>query len=76
VKDAGNDATLMSESQRRYLFRLLAAQGLISEAAHTRLKEHFKVDSLTKVMKSEATVLIDRILNGFKVGETDRRDQQ
>lgn len=76
AKETGNITVAMSESQRRYLFRLLAAQGLVAEAAHTRLKEYFKVDSLTKVMKSEATVLIDRILNGFKVGETNGRDQQ
>lgn len=76
VKDASNAAALMSESQRRYLFRLLAAQGLISEAAHTRLKEVLGVDSLTKVSKAKATELIDRILNGFTVGETDGRAQQ
>jgi hypothetical protein len=76
VKDAVGAAALMSESQRRYLFRLLAAQGLIAEAAHTRLKELFGVDSLTKVAKAKATELIDRILNGFKVGETGGRAQQ
>jgi len=76
VKNASNATALMSESQRRYLFRLVAAQGLIAEAAHTRLKEYFKVDSLTKVTKAMATELIDRILNGFKVGETNGRAQQ
>jgi hypothetical protein len=75
VKDTGNVTVMMSESQRRYLFRLLAAQGLVAEAAHTRLKEYFAVDSLTKVTKPKATELIDRILNGFKVGESSGRAQ-
>lgn len=76
VKDAGAVTVFMSESQRRYLFRLVAAQGLIAEAAHTRLKEVLGVDSLTKVTKAKATELIDRILNGFKVGESSGRAQQ
>ena len=76
VKTADSATVMMSESQRRYLFRLVAAQGLIAEAAHTRLKEYFAVDSLLKVPKAKATELIDRILNGYKVGETNGRDQQ
>jgi hypothetical protein len=54
---------LMSEAQRRYLFRLVAGQGLQGEAAEQYLHELFEVDSLTKVTKSEATALIDRLLN-------------
>jgi len=76
VKTADNPNALMSESQRRYLFRLLAAQGLIAQAAHVRLQELLGVESLTQATKSKATELIDRILNGFKVGETSGRDQR
>jgi hypothetical protein len=76
AKDAVSASVLMSESQRRYLFRLLAAQGLIAEAAHLRLKELFAVDSLLLVTKAKATELIDRIITGFKVGEPGGRTQQ
>ena len=58
----GSAADLMSEAQRRYLFRLLAGQGLNSEAAHEHLLDAFKVDSLSKVTKAAATRLIDSIL--------------
>lgn len=75
VKDAGSTATVMSESQRRYLFRLLAAQGLVAQAAHVRLHELLGVESLKDATKAKATELIDRILNGFKVGESNGRAQ-
>ena len=59
---SGPAADLMSEAQRRYLFRLLAGQGLDAEAAHEHLLEQFRVDSLGKVTKAAATRLIDAIL--------------
>jgi hypothetical protein len=52
----------MSEAQRRYLFRLLAAQGVTGENAHQALKETFGVDSLSKVTKADATREIDQLL--------------
>jgi hypothetical protein len=54
---------LMSEAQRRYLFRIVAGQGLQGETAEQYLHELFEVDSLTKVTKAEATAMIDRLLN-------------
>jgi hypothetical protein len=60
---AGNGAALMTEAQRRYLFRILAGQGLQGDVAHDRLKELFDVPSLSVVTKSEATSVIDRLLN-------------
>ena len=41
-----------------------------------RLQELLGVESLTQATKAKATELIDRILNGFKVGETSGRDQR
>ena len=76
VKDTGSPAALMSESQRRYLFRLLAAQGLLAQAAHVRLHELLGVESLKDATKAKATELIDRILNGFKVGDPGGHAQQ
>ncbi len=54
----------MSEAQRRYLFRILAGQGVAGDVAHEYLKELFAVESLTDVGKNDATAMIDRLLNG------------
>jgi hypothetical protein len=54
----------MTEAQRRYLFRLLAAQGIHGQAAHDHLKQAFLVESLADIGKSEAAQMIDRLLNG------------
>lgn len=62
----GNGA-LMTEAQRRYLFRILAGQGIDSEAAHEFLKEHFGVSSLAQVTKAQATAAIDELLRGEEV---------
>jgi hypothetical protein len=64
---SGNGAP-MTEAQRRYLFRLLAGDGLTGEAAHERLKELFKVESLKNAKKTDATALIDRLVNKEKEG--------
>jgi hypothetical protein len=53
--------TPMTESQRRYLFRLLAGRGLQGEAAHDYLLGQLKVDSLAKVSRIAATKLIDEL---------------
>jgi len=67
-KPGGNgDEALMTEAQRRYLFRLLAGQGLEGEAAQEFLKEHLDVSSLKEVTKAQATRAIDRLLKGEEV---------
>lgn len=62
----GNGA-MMTEAQRRYLFRILAGQGIDNEAAHEHLKEHFGVPSLAQVTKAQATAAIDELLKGEEV---------
>jgi hypothetical protein len=61
----------MSESQRRYLFRLMATKGYVAEAAEVKLKELLKVEVLTDATKSQATVLIDQLIreNAIKVSD-------
>jgi len=59
-----NGVPSMSEAQRRYLFRLLAGQGLQGEDAHEHLKTLFGVESLKGVSKGDASELIDRLVNG------------
>jgi hypothetical protein len=58
----------MTESQRRYLFRLLAGQGLQGPAAHEYLVGHFGVESLEAVPKAAATALIDELLGASEKG--------
>ncbi len=52
----------MTEGQRRYLFRLLAGQGLRQGAAEEHLKEVFAVRALSEVSKAAAGEMIDRLL--------------
>lgn len=52
----------MSEAQRRYLFRLMAAQGVTGEAAHESLKSLFRVGNLAQVNKMDATRANDQLL--------------
>src|SRR4029079_12947278 len=53
---------LMTEGQRRYLFRLMATRGLVKEAAEETLKDLLRVDTLAETTKLKASELIDRFL--------------
>ncbi len=68
---AGNGA-LMTEAQRRYLFRILAGQGLQSDAAHEYLQDYLGVASLKEVTKLQATQAIDRLLKEVPDGAAQR----
>ncbi len=64
-KNAGNgsqNAELMTEAQRRYLFRILAEQGIEGDAAFEKLKSIFDVDALKKVSKRDASRMIEQLL--------------
>ena len=50
-----NDGELMTEPQRRYLFRLLAAQGVEGNAAERHLQEYFRVRQLKEVTRQAAS---------------------
>jgi len=54
--------SLMTDAQKRYLFRILAEKGMEADKAHQHLKEIFGVDSLQEVGKSEASKMIERLL--------------
>jgi len=60
--------SLMSEAQRRYLFRLLAGQGVQGDAALDYLKGHFGVEELAEVSKPAATTLIDELVGDSSKG--------
>jgi len=72
VPGAGNGNDTMTEAQRRYLFRILAGQGIQGEAAHEYLKDQLGVDELAQVTKTDATALIDRLLTGPPEGSPAR----
>jgi len=62
---AGNASTnesSMTDAQKRYLFRILAEQGLEGDKAHEHLKALFGVDSLQEVSKTEASRMIEHLL--------------
>lgn len=68
-----NSESLMTDAQKRYLFRLLAEQGKEGEEAHEHLKDYFKVKTLREVTKFEASAAIEHFLAEPKGGEDDDR---
>ncbi len=65
----------MTESQRRYLFRILAGWGYHGDAALEFLKDKLGVTSVSGISKLEATKLIDRLLQNAP-SEMPRGDRQ
>jgi len=59
---ASANQSLMTDAQKRYLFRILAEKGMEADKAHQHLKELFGVDSLQEVSKAEASRMIERLL--------------
>jgi hypothetical protein len=75
VPGAKNDRdTSMTEPQRRYLFRLFAAQGVEPKDAETQIKTYFGVTTLTAILKTEASQLIDELLRDPHAATTPRSD--
>ncbi|MFZ6016356.1 MAG: hypothetical protein ACOYU0_01835 [Nitrospirota bacterium] len=65
------DESLMTDAQKRYLFRILAEQRIEGDEAHQQLKNLFQVNSLKEVTKLEASRMIERLLGKVKGGEDD-----
>lgn len=63
----------MTDAQKRYLFRLLAANGIEKDAAYAELKKCFGVDSLQNVTKLEASREIEKRLAAQKGGGANGR---
>jgi hypothetical protein len=63
-----NGEPRMTEPQKRYLFRLLAQQGLDGKAAEAHLKDTFQVATLREVSKVAASQLIERMVADQKEG--------
>jgi hypothetical protein len=62
----------MTEPQRRYLFRLLAQQGIDGKAADGHLKQLFQVATLRAVSKTAASQLIEQLIANQKEGSHAR----
>ncbi len=67
-KNNGNGDS-MTFPQKKFLFRLLAGQGIEGDQALARLKELFKVDNLKDIGKIEASRMIERLLKETKGGD-------
>src|SRR2546427_8989248 len=52
----------MTEPQRRYLFRMLAQQGLDGAQAEQHLKDRFKVVNLNAITRAAASQLIEQLI--------------
>jgi len=59
---------MMTDAQKRYLFRILAERGAEGDKAYERLKELFQVDSLKEITKLEASKAIEYLLSEGKGG--------
>ena len=53
---------IMTQAQKRYLFRILAEQGIEGDEAYQYLKDFFQVDSLKEVSKLEASKAIEQLI--------------
>jgi hypothetical protein len=59
---AQGDEPRMTEPQKRYLFRLLAQQGIEGKNAEAHLRDYFRVQNLRDVSKAEASQLIEQMI--------------
>ncbi len=62
----GNNEEKMTDPQKRYLFRLLGAQGIEGKAAEEHLKDYFKVTFIKDVPKLAASGYIDQLAKARK----------
>ena len=51
----------MTDPQKRYLFRLLAAQNVNGKAAEAHLREYFAVERIADIPKAAASTYIDQL---------------
>ncbi|HUI29698.1 MAG TPA: hypothetical protein VLX91_05740 [Candidatus Acidoferrales bacterium] len=63
---------MMTEPQKKYLFRIMAMREKTGEAAHDELKNLFKVKTLKEVTKLEASRMIEDLLKEENDGESTK----
>ena len=65
---AANGEPRMTDPQKRYLFRLLGAQGVQGKDAEAHLKQYFRVLNLRDVTKAAASDYINQLAKDRKDG--------
>jgi hypothetical protein len=65
-QSGADDAERMTDPQKRYLFRLLGAQGIEGKKAEEHLKTYFKVLRLIDIPKQAASTYIDQLVKDQK----------
>jgi len=60
----------MTEPQRRFLFRLLAAQKVTGKDAEKHLRDYFKVQNLADIPRQAASEYIDQMVKDKKDAAT------
>jgi hypothetical protein len=65
-KSADSDGEAMTDPQKRYLFRLLAAQGMQGKTAEEHLRACFRVSRLGDISRSAASSYIDQLVKDRK----------
>jgi len=68
MKNQSKSNDSMTDSQKRYLFRILAAHGKEGEEAHEELKRLFQVKTLKEVTRLDASKAIEELLDEEKRG--------
>ena len=63
---AANGEAKMTDPQKRYLFRLLGAQGVQGKDAEAHLKQYFRVLNLRDVTKAAASDYINQLAKDRK----------
>jgi hypothetical protein len=66
-----NADSMMTDAQKRYLFRILADQGIEGDRAYRYLKESFGVEVLKDVTKPDASRMIKQLLGEAQGGDGD-----
>ena len=67
VKASSSDnGERMTDPQKRYLFRLLAAQSIEGKKAEEHLKSYFEVSRLSDVSRAAASQYIDHLVKDRK----------
>ncbi|HUI28975.1 MAG TPA: hypothetical protein VLX91_02070 [Candidatus Acidoferrales bacterium] len=61
---------MMTEPQKKYLFRIMAMREKIGDEAHDELKRLFKVKTLKDVTKLDASRMIEELLKKENAGES------
>jgi hypothetical protein len=67
-KNPSTQSDLMTEAQKKYLFRIYADKGIEGDDAYDQIKKLFGVDNLGEITKFDASKAIDRLVKAPKGG--------